>query len=310
MPIFKGKEISKERILEEFVKFDSEYPQLNDFKGWLEDGKYRYVIKYNGKIYPPKHILSKASGIPTSGFSGGNEANNFFIGCGFEIQEKIERITSDSYSKIIDTKTILLEKRKQIIVYGPPGTGKTFCTKQASVNLLDSIYRNRNNTISSNETTQPLSNNERIWIFQANPNRYDLVRALSDPNYTKTSWNVAQHKNIIKNGDIVLLWLSGKKSGIYAVGRIISNPFMEKGTIEDTKYWVNWNGGEIKEELSVKMNITDNLVNNPILRETLKNINGLENLSILKFSQATNFHVTEKEWHIIKAIIESRGTKQ
>lgn len=60
---------------------------------------------------------------------------------------------------------------------------------------------------------------ERVWIFQTNPNRYDILNALSDLSYNKETWLVNQYQNEIKQGDIALIWMSGNKDGgIYAVG--------------------------------------------------------------------------------------------
>lgn len=88
MVMFKGKEIDRDSILKEFDLFDSAYKDFNDYENWLEDAKYKYVVKYNGKAYPPKYILSKVSGLSISEFSGGNETNNLFKGLGFEIEKK------------------------------------------------------------------------------------------------------------------------------------------------------------------------------------------------------------------------------
>lgn len=71
-----------------------------------------------------------------------------------------------------------------------------------------------------------IENNSRIWIFQANPDRYDVLNALSDSELESQCWQVNQNAEKIKKGDIALIWMSGKEAGIYAVTEVISNPMV------------------------------------------------------------------------------------
>ena len=143
----------------------------------------------------------------------------------------------------------------------------------------------------------------RCWIFQANPNRYDILNALLDSKLKKQVWLVNQHKDEIKEGDIALIWMSGREAGIYAITKIISNPAFIKDPPEEAKYWTSKEDKE-KTRLRVKIKIIKNLVNNPILREEIKSTNGLTNMTILRFSQGTNFPVTDDEWEIIRKKVE------
>lgn len=144
----------------------------------------------------------------------------------------------------------------------------------------------------------------RIWIFQANPNRYDILNALLDPAVDKQGWMVNQHRDEIKQGDIALIWMSGKEAGVYAVCEVVSDPGFMVDSLGEEKYWTNKEDKGISR-LRVKIRIIKKLINNPILREELKSIEGLSNLSILKFSQGTNFPVSRNEWEIIKSEIEN-----
>ena len=45
----------------------------------------KYMVLVNGTPYPPKKILSIATGLPVSGFSGGSAINNGLTKLGFEI---------------------------------------------------------------------------------------------------------------------------------------------------------------------------------------------------------------------------------
>jgi len=115
---------------------------------------------------------------------------------------------------------------------------------------------------------------------------------------------VNQYKNEISAGDIGLIWLSGKEGGIYAVAEIISNPEITIPSAKEEKYWLDYEDKN-KSKLRVKMIVKSNLLNNPITKADLRNSAGLENLSIFRQSQGTNFRVSKSEWRIIKNKIDS-----
>jgi hypothetical protein len=141
---------------------------------------------------------------------------------------------------------------------------------------------------------------DRVWIFQANPTRYDILNALSDEGIGAIKhWLVNQYKNEIAKGDIGLIWLSGSEGGIYALTEIISNPQFLYDTEEESKYWIGSND-KGRNKLRVKMRVLKNMINKPIYKCELRETTGLENLSIFRQSQGTNFPITNDEWEIIK----------
>lgn len=141
-----------------------------------------------------------------------------------------------------------------------------------------------------------------IWIFQGNPERYDILNALSDPEIGNSiHWLVNQNKLRIKKGHLALIWMSGKDAGIYALGRIESDPQLFPEYLPETKYWIGED--EIKEKLRVKISILKRFINNPIKKEFLKTIPSLANLSILKQFQGTNFPVNDLEWFTLVSLI-------
>ena len=145
-----------------------------------------------------------------------------------------------------------------------------------------------------------------VWIFQANPNRYDILNALLDPALdNKLEWNVEKHKKEIKQGDIALIWMSGKEAGIYAVAEIASDPIILGDAPGAEKYWTS-DKDRGQSRLGVRIKIIKKLINNPLLRGELKNLEELENLSILRFSQGTNFPVKDEEWKNISALIDKK----
>lgn len=92
------------------------------------------------------------------------------------------------------------------------------------------------------ETLQKLdaeaySGKSRAGIFQANPQRYDIFNSIADEELTEDVWEVSRYKDQIRAGHVCLIWMSGKESGIYAVGDITSNPEFMVDSPQSTKYW-------------------------------------------------------------------------
>ena len=58
------------------------------------------------------------------------------------------------------------------------------------------------------------------WVFQGNPQYYDVVGALQH-NAVRT-WQANQHKNDIHPGDRVIIWLTGETAGCYALATVMS----------------------------------------------------------------------------------------
>ena len=65
-------------------------------------------------------------------------------------------------------------------------------------------------------------------------------------------------------------------------------------------------GGELGagQRLRVRMSVAKRLTNAPLFRKAIKDIKGLEGLSILKNPQGTNFPVSNAEWKIISEQIK------
>jgi predicted RNA-binding protein with PUA-like domain len=144
-----------------------------------------------------------------------------------------------------------------------------------------------------------------VWVFQANPTRYDVFNALSDPEVQRHHWQVNQNINKIKKGDIALIWMSGKEAGIYAVAEIASDPSIMGDTPAEEKYWLS-NEDKGVERLRVELINKTVLINRPVYRYELKAIEELKNLSILRVAQGTNFPVSPIEWYVIKELIDNK----
>ncbi len=139
------------------------------------------------------------------------------------------------------------------------------------------------------------------WVFQGNPNVFDFETALREE--ILTDWTVSAHKDKIKVGDKVILWITGDQSGCYALAEVTSEPH-QKTTSPDDHLWK----GEDKSSLKADILITHNLVEKPIL---IEEIAGIEELSNLKVgNQGTNFSATEEEFQAILDLSQNYDEKR
>ena len=82
--------VSAEALQNAMAQFDRELRDTSDWAGWEQNRAHLYAIEYEGKRYPVKQIISMATEIPVSDFSGGQaagDANHYVAGRGFKIVE-------------------------------------------------------------------------------------------------------------------------------------------------------------------------------------------------------------------------------
>jgi hypothetical protein len=146
-----------------------------------------------------------------------------------------------------------------------------------------------------------LQSTGNVWIFQANPKKYDIMAMLGDRDVVdEFHWKVSRYRGDILPGDNGLIWLSGDRAGIYAVTQILSTPGYQPETEAERKYWLR--DAEDRTELRVKMKMVTDLLAKPITRDEIKLIGGLQDLSILKNPRGTNFMVSAREWLLISEL--------
>jgi len=151
------------------------------------------------------------------------------------------------------------------------------------------------------------SGETRVWMFQANPQRYDILNALADESDEDT-WLVNQYQNYIHAGHIAVIWMSGKEGGIYAIGDVISDPEYIYDSETTTKYWMS-DKDRGQKRLRVRIKYRLKLINNPVMKEELRNIPNLRNMSIFRQPRGTNFPVSDAEWKIISNLVKERFGK-
>jgi hypothetical protein len=139
------------------------------------------------------------------------------------------------------------------------------------------------------------------WIFQGNPKFYNVIGALSD-NALKT-WSVKAFKNDIKKRDKVILWVTGKNEGCYALCEVDSAVYMGVDDEIEMKYYGSQFANE--ETSRVRIKITHNLAADPVLKSQIESI---EELSKLKVGyQGTNFKARKEEYLTLLKLAENRN---
>jgi 5-methylcytosine-specific restriction protein A len=66
-------------------QFDSEHRASPEWSGWENNAAQGFSLMHNGLEYPPKMIISLATGVPVSKFSSGRQSNEYLRQRGFEV---------------------------------------------------------------------------------------------------------------------------------------------------------------------------------------------------------------------------------
>lgn len=80
-------DVPREQIIEAMRRFDRELRHSPEFENWESKGNQKYAVQYEGAHYPPKRIISLATGVPVGKFHGGEQTNSYLRSRGFVIKE-------------------------------------------------------------------------------------------------------------------------------------------------------------------------------------------------------------------------------
>lgn len=139
-------QVSREEILKALQTFDDEKRDSPEWQGWETRKNQEYAISYQDQIYPPKEVISMATGVPVGKFRGGEQTNSYLRKRGFEVIALSDprplppvnyRDTVYSIYEYINAKGFVFEKdllfnfflslktKPFVILAGISGTGKT-----------------------------------------------------------------------------------------------------------------------------------------------------------------------------------------
>lgn len=126
------------------------------------------------------------------------------------------------------------------------------------------------------------------WLFQGNPARYDIDRAVSE--LERQTWTTSQHASKIKAGHRVFLYRTGKEAAVIALATVESNPAEIPEPDSELAYFRDASHYNAGPGTRVWLRI-DRIVEPPVTRDTLLADRDLRDLANLKFANATNYPV-------------------
>lgn len=147
-------------------------------------------------------------------------------------------------------------------------------------------------------------NTASYWVFQCNPQYYDIAGALGTERPIK--WRVVAHKNKIRIGDRVILWVTGTDAGCYALAEVTSDV-----QVTTSDYWEQGfrkDQSEEQPELMVEITVRYNLAKNPILKSRISEIPELTNLNV--GLQGTNFTATKKQYETLERLAQASSSEK
>lgn len=133
------------------------------------------------------------------------------------------------------------------------------------------------------------------WLFQAHPKKMHLVDALR-ANALHSFW-VKAHKDKIHAGDKVILWQTGKNSGVYALATVRSEPIEVALEDEERKFWV-----EDTPTVRVKLKVDYNLWNRPIDVDTLRGLAVFEDFNA--GLSGSNYKATAEQFAFLEGMLQ------
>lgn len=149
------------------------------------------------------------------------------------------------------------------------------------------------------------------WIFQANPNLFDIDGALSE--LKEITWKVNRYRERIHAGDTVYIWKSGKNAGIIAIGKILSDPAPLNDLEAEKKFIIRpkgeENGNEDFTEVRVRVSV-ESVLESMVRRQYLLNNPVLGSMQILRNPQGTNFTLKDEEAKLLQELITSPKPKR
>jgi hypothetical protein len=137
-----------------------------------------------------------------------------------------------------------------------------------------------------------------FWIFQCNPAYFDLIDALAQNKLY--DWSVAAHRDKMRPGDKVLIYMTGKQAGVYALAELTSVPYLRSADSAN-----NWQRAE-EFDYKVAIHVTHDISSNPITKQLIATIPELS--SFKGGNQGTNFTSSQAEYDIVMNMVQERNS--
>jgi MoxR-like ATPase len=141
------------------------------------------------------------------------------------------------------------------------------------------------------------------WLFQANPDIFDIERAISEE--PELTWVVRQYRKEVHQGDRVYLWRSGSEAGVIATATVLTDPEEMPG-VAGSPYLLKAES-LTKPEPRVNLRI-DRVLATPVKRTDLLEHPVLKDLGVIAFANATNFEVTAAQDAALRSLIDGAAS--
>lgn len=220
--------------------------------------------------------------------------------------ESIRQVLSDESKENLTRNGFRIDNN---IFLSDKGLGKDY-----QPGIILHKYYGKNDTFSDETLTNDLEILSKIyinlpqdeqatnyWIFQANPKYYDLKSAVSE--LKELSFSISSHKEEMRVGDTVFLWISGLNAGIIALAMLKTEPELMSASERESKFDITpekFKGEKIRAKIEV-----EKVLNEILTKEEIKRHKELQNLSILRAPQGTNFRISIEEADNLLALINS-----
>ena len=147
-------------------------------------------------------------------------------------------------------------------------------------------------------SVQSKSTDRRSFIFQSNPKYFDIAKAVRS--LREMNWTVAQDRKLIHAGDHVYIWQSGPGGGVIAEGTVLTDPAMLPD--QEGREFIHDQEKFAGEQLRVRISI-DRVLDAPLERSSLLSHPVLKDLTIIRFANSTNYHITPEQDAGLQALI-------
>lgn len=145
------------------------------------------------------------------------------------------------------------------------------------------------------------------WIFQANPEIYDIGGALAV--LSEQTWLANQYADRLRVGDKVFIWETGKRAGVVALATVLTEPSEIEEDPAEAQFEIQpgkLSGKRLRVRLGIDEVLAPRLGRRRILQDPV-----LAKLPNILFASATNYPVSsEQEARLSKLILEPRKEEE
>ena len=150
------------------------------------------------------------------------------------------------------------------------------------------------------QTIQLASQPPKTWLFQSNPQLYDLRAALRT--LKEQVWSVSRYAKEIRTGDRIYLWEAGPYGGVIGVAEVSEPPCCRPEPWEQLAF-IRAHDVFLKERVRTKLRILQ--VFDPLVqRHVIIDRPEFRTLAVLRCSRGTNFRLSEEETDALDSLIQ------